>query len=83
MSSMIDLYRERIADLEKHYGMSFDHFGAYLKERSAMLSNSELGPQQRRKIAQAVMLEEEDWLDWKVARDFLHGWLGLRGGVAP
>lgn len=82
MSIMIDLYRERIAGLEKHSGMSFDHFGEYLKERSAMLSNSELHPQQGKKIAQAVMLEEEDWLDWKIACDFLRSWLGLRGGAA-
>jgi len=74
----IDHYRDRIAVLEKRYGMSFEQFGAYVKERSALLSNGQLGPEEKKKIAQAVMLEEEDWLEWKIARDFLTGWLGLK-----
>jgi len=74
----IDRYRRRITKLEKRHGMSFEDFSAYLKERSALLSNDQLDPQQKRRIAQAVMLEEEDWLDWKIARDFLEGWLSVK-----
>ncbi len=74
----IDRYRRRITKLEKRHGMSFEDFSAYLKERSALLSNDQLDPQQKRRIAQAVMIEEEDWLDWKIARDFLEGWLSVK-----
>jgi hypothetical protein len=71
-------YRRRLATLEKRHGMSFDKFSAYLKERSALLSNGYLDPEQKQRVAQAVMAEEEDWLDWKIARDFLESWLGLK-----
>ena len=74
----IDRYREQVATLEKRYGMSFEQFGAYLKEKSKLLANGHLEPEQKKKIAQAVMTEEEDWLDWKIARDFLNGWLELK-----
>ena len=71
-------YRRRLVALEKRYKMSFDQFSAYLKERSALLSNGHLDPEQKKRVAQAVMEEEEDWLDWKIARDFLESWLGLK-----
>ncbi|MEK7311871.1 MAG: hypothetical protein AAB382_07855 [Chloroflexota bacterium] len=74
----IDRYRERIAEFEKRHGMTFEQFGAYLKERSMTLTNGQLDEQQKKKVAQAVMQEEEDWLDWRIARDFLNGWLGLK-----
>lgn len=79
----IDRHRGRMATLEDRYGMRFEQFSEYLKERSALLSNGQLDPQQKRKVAQAVMLEEDDWLDWKIARDFLNGWLGLKAEAAP
>ena len=78
----IDEYREQIASLEKRYGMSFEQFSAYLKERSSLLTDGQLELQHRKRIAQAVMTEEEDWLDWKVAREFLESWLGLHAGAA-
>jgi hypothetical protein len=34
------------------------------------------------KLNQAVMLEEEDAHDWKIAREMLQSWLGLHGEVA-
>jgi Arc/MetJ-type ribon-helix-helix transcriptional regulator len=74
----IQRYSDRLAALEKRHGMSFEQFSAYLKERSALLSNGHLDPEQKKRVAQAVMAEEEDWLDWKIARDFLESWLGLK-----
>lgn len=71
----IDRYRERIGSLEKRYGMTFEQFSAYLKERSALLVNGHLDLEQKKEVAQAVVAEEEDWLDWKIAREFLNGWL--------
>ncbi|MEK6574188.1 MAG: hypothetical protein AABZ58_07720, partial [Chloroflexota bacterium] len=38
----IDRYRERIAEFEKRHGMTFEQFGAYLKERSMTLTNGQL-----------------------------------------
>ena len=78
----IDRYRERIAEFEKRYGMTFEQFSAYLKERSMTLTNGPLDAGQKKKVAQALMQEEEDWLDWKIARDFLNGWLGLKAEAA-
>ena len=74
----IDRYRGRSAALEKRHGMTFEQFGIYLKERSKLLANGRLELEQKKKVAQAVMLEEEDWLDWKISRDFLNSWLGLK-----
>ncbi len=74
----IQHYRRRLTTLEKRHKMSFDQFSAYLKERSAQLSNGHLDPEQKKRVAQAVMEEEEDWLDWKIAREFLENWLGLK-----
>src|SRR3972149_5479185 len=70
-------YRRRLAALEKRHGMPFDQFSAYLKERSALLSNGHLDPEQKKRVAQAVMEEEEDWLDWKIGRGFLYSWVWL------
>jgi hypothetical protein len=70
-----------IAPLVRH-GMSFEQFSAYLKARSALLSNGQLDASQKKSVAQAVMNEEEDWLDWKIARDFLEAWLGLKDETA-
>jgi Arc/MetJ-type ribon-helix-helix transcriptional regulator len=74
----IQHYSDRLAALEKGHGMSFEQFSAYLKERSALLANGHLDPEQKRRVAQAVMVEEEEWLDWKIAREFLESWLGLK-----
>jgi hypothetical protein len=75
----IDRYRGRIAALEQRHAMSFEQFSVYLKERSALLADGQLDAPQKQKVAQALMNEEEDWLDWKVAREFLEAWLGLKG----
>ncbi|MFQ5813830.1 MAG: hypothetical protein ACE5I2_11690 [Anaerolineae bacterium] len=78
----ISSYQRQIAELERKYGMSFTKFTQYLRERGAMLQSKELLPEQRQSLGRALMAEEDDWLDWKVATEMLQSWLGLREEVA-
>ncbi len=66
-----------IAQFEKKYGMGFEQFESYLHERSKLLSDIEQADQ-RKTLGQAIMREEDDWLDWKAQKEFLDSWLGLR-----
>ena len=66
-----------IAQLQKKYGMSYEQFEAYLAARSATVAAMP-SPQ----LSQALMEEEEDALDWKIAQDMLTQWLGLQSEVA-
>lgn len=75
------LQRE-IARFERKYGMHFERFCEYLRERSVLLEASTLEPSQRRALGQAVMREEDDWLDWKAAQEMLDSWLGVRREAA-
>lgn len=70
--------QQELACFEDKYGMSFDQFGAYLHERSVLLESEQLSSQQRQSLGQAIMREEDDWFDWKVALEMLESWLGLR-----
>lgn len=72
----IDRYQKTTEQLQEKYGMSFEQFEAYLAARSATLAESP-SP----KLGQAVMEEEEDAFDWKIARDMLSKWLGLQTEV--
>ncbi len=72
----VERYQMRIAHLEKKYGMDYKQFDAYLKARSKTLATSP-----NRKLNQAIMLEEDDALSWKVARDMLASWLGVQTEV--
>lgn len=74
----IDELQAEIEDFEQKYSMRFDQFTEYLHERSALLQVGDLASEQRRALGPAVMQEEDDWLDWKVAHDMLDSWLGLR-----
>jgi len=65
------------AQFEKKYGMRFEQFENYLHERSKLLSGIEQADQ-RKILGQAIMREEDDWLDWKTQKEFLDSWLGLR-----
>jgi hypothetical protein len=78
----VDALRQEMARFERKHGMRFEQFVEYLHERSALLEESELPPEQRQVLGQAIMQEEDDWLDWKVAREMLEGWLGLRREVS-
>ncbi len=73
----IETYRAMDAALKARYGMSYEQFEDYLRARSQALMerpNPELG--------QAVMAEEDDAQDWKIAREMIQSWLGLQSEVA-
>lgn len=55
--------------------MSSDSFEEYLHTRSALLTSDDLEPAQKQPLGQALMREEEDWLDWKAAQEMLDNWL--------
>ena len=77
LQQMASLQRE-LRRFERKYGMRFQQFSEYLHERSVLLESGELSPEQCQVLGQAIMQEEDDWLDWKVAREMLESWLGLR-----
>ena len=69
----IEWHQATIERLQEKYGMNYEQFNAYLQARAATLTTA-ADPA----LNQAVMLEEEDALDWKVAREMLSSWLGLK-----
>lgn len=69
----IERYQKTINTLQTKYGMTYDQFNAYLKARSATLATSP-----NPTLNQAIIAEEEDALDWKIAREMLQSWLGLK-----
>lgn len=77
----ISALQQELAGFERKYGMRFEQFVKYLHERSVLLEKGSLSPEQRKALGQAIMQEEDDWLDWKVAREMLESWLGLRQEV--
>lgn len=54
--------------------MSIEQSGEYLYERSRLLKEGVLTKGQRPALGQSVMQEEDDWLDWKVAKEMLERW---------
>lgn len=77
----VGAFQRELARFERKYGMRFEQFAEYLHERSVLLEEGEFSPEQRQVLGQAIMQEEDDWLDWKVAREMLESWLGLRQEV--
>lgn len=73
----IEHYRAIEAAFQARYGMSYDQFDAYLRARSKTLSET---PDPT--LNQAIMAEEDDALDWKIARDMTRSWLGLQHEVS-
>jgi len=73
----IEVLAEQIREFEQRYGMNFERFVEYLHERSLLLVSDRLDAEQRRTLGQAVMGEEDDWLEWKAAQEMLDSWLGL------
>ena len=71
----IDTLRAEDRRLAQKYGMHFERFEQYLHERSALLAAGPLSPVEQRTLGQAVMLEEDDWTEWKAAREMLESWL--------
>jgi len=66
----IERHRAIVESLQTKYGMTYEQFNDYLKSRSAMLAATPA-------LNQAVIAEEEDALDWKIACEMLQSWLGL------
>ncbi|MBI4769786.1 MAG: hypothetical protein HY784_05055 [Chloroflexi bacterium] len=69
----IERYRAAVERLQVKHGMTYEQFDAYLRARSATLM-AKPDPV----LNEAVMEEEEDALDWKIAREMLQSWLGLQ-----
>jgi recombinational DNA repair ATPase RecF len=74
----VNALQEQVRQFEHKYGMSFQQFHQYLHERSALLEKKAIPAEQLQALNTSVMQEEDDWLDWKVAREMLENWLGLR-----
>lgn len=70
------LIRE-LRGFERKYGMSFDRFAEYMHARSELLASGDLNAVQKQSLGQALMREEDDWLDWKAAQEMLDSWLSL------
>jgi hypothetical protein len=69
----IERYRTRSEQLEKRYGMPYEQFQTYLQARATSLETNSSPA-----LHQAIMQEEEDALNWKIAREMLSNWLGLQ-----
>ncbi|MBI4771127.1 MAG: hypothetical protein HY784_12135 [Chloroflexi bacterium] len=75
----IALYRRQIDDFERRHGMDFELFTRYTAERTAMLrQKADFPAAERQRLAQAIMQDEDDWLEWKATEGILQGWLGLQ-----
>ena len=61
--------------------MRFQQFSEYLHERSVLLEKNDLSAEQRQNLSQAIMQEEDDLLDWKVAKELMESWIGIRREV--
>ena len=77
----ISKLQQEVIGFEEKYGLRFHQFEVYLRERSALLAKDGISAAQRQRLGQAVMQEEDDWLDWKVAQEMLESWLGLQKEV--
>ena len=71
------ILQDGVLQFERKYGMNFQQFNQYLHERSALLEKKTLPTEQLQTLNAAIMQEEDDWLDWKAAREMLENWLGL------
>ncbi len=74
----VDSFSKEVRQYERKYGMNYGQFNQYLHERSALLRSEKISAEERQTLGKAVMEEEDVWLDWKVAREMLTSWLGLR-----
>lgn len=72
----IERYQAIAESLQAKYGMTYEQFEVYLKARSATLAATP-----NLTLNQAVVAEEEDALDWKIAREMLQSWFGLQAEV--
>ncbi|GAB4527956.1 MAG: hypothetical protein Kow0063_03770 [Anaerolineae bacterium] len=77
----IGALQQEVSHFEQKHGMRFQQFSEYLHERSVLLEKGDFSAAQRQALGQAVMQEEDDWLEWKAAQEMLESWLGLRQEV--
>lgn len=76
----IDLCRKETTEYENKHGMSFEQFTRYTEKRAEQLRQAVDWPKTERiALAQAVMQDEQDWLEWKATEEILCSWLGLQG----
>lgn len=69
----IQQYQQIIDSLQARYGMNYEQFEAYLRARAQELTDT---PDVA--LNRALMKEEDDALDWKIAREMQASWLGLQ-----
>jgi hypothetical protein len=48
-----------------------------------LLESEQLSLQQRQLLGQAIMLEEDDWFDWKAALEMLEGGISASLNLSP
>lgn len=68
---------KKIARFEKRYGMKWEQFDRYTSARTATLREADLTPEQRQTLSQAIMREEDDWLEWKAMVEMRQSWRTL------
>ena len=73
----VERYRIIIEAMESKHGMSYAQFDAYLRSRAARLQE-----RQEPALNRAIMAEEEDALEWKIASEMLLSWLGLQSEMS-
>ncbi len=73
--------RREAGRFDRKYGMRFEQFSDYVHERSVLLKSGDLSAEQRQTLGQAIMQEEDDWLDWKASQEMLESWIGIRKEV--
>lgn len=75
----VETYRQQVDDFQHKHGMTYEQFSGYTAERTAQLrQRTDWSEDQRVKMSQLIMQDEQDWLEWKTAEEMLRSWLGLR-----
>jgi hypothetical protein len=69
----IQQYQATIDRLQAQYGMSYEAFLAYLQARAEILTQTPDGA-----LNEAIMQEEEDALEWKIAQEMRYNWLAIQ-----
>jgi hypothetical protein len=81
VSKKIFVSQNELKKFENKYNMDFLQFSEYLHERSILLSNNEISDEERDLLGKAIMLEEDDWLEWKSIIEIYDSWSGIRREV--
>jgi len=67
-------FEKKVARFEKRYGMTWEQFDPYTAARTTTLREANLTPEQRKTLSQAIMQEEDDWLEWKAMVEMQQSW---------